>query len=128
MRNVVTLAGLALACAGCADGPPAVADVVGVYHAQVAATARLPARIVLLRLDSGNVATMEVTEQAGGAPVVETGTWSLTPTGEVRVVVARDQFGPVTNDISFRWARPTLTAIAFDTLQWGARGFALSRE
>ena len=64
----------------------------------------------------------------GVAPIVETGTWSLSPGGEVRVVLAVGGFGPVTSDVTFRWARTALTAIAFDTVRWGGRGFTLARE
>jgi hypothetical protein len=100
-----------------------------VYRADVPGTDLVPARAVSLRLDAGNAAEMSVGPVGAGAPSVQTGTWSLNARGDIRVVLAReDGFGPVSSDITFRWARRTLTAVAFDTLQWGSRGFALSRE
>jgi len=127
--RVATLIGLTtLALVACGDGTPTPDDVVGAYRADVPGTA-VPGRAVRLELDTGNVARMVIDYQDGTAPVAEAGTWSLSPRGEVRVVMAREGgFGPVTSDITFRWARTTLTAIAFDTLRWGGRGFALVRE
>jgi len=127
--RVATLIGLtALALVACGGGSPTSEDVVGVYQADLPGTAA-PGRAVRLELNTGNVARMAVDYQDGTAPVAESGTWSLSPRGEVRVVMAREGgFGPVTSDITFRWARTTLTAIAFDTLRWGGRGFALVRE
>jgi hypothetical protein len=129
MRAVLVLGCLAaVGAVGCADRTPTAADVVGAYRAEVPATDRIPARTVVLRLDAGNAAEMSVVVAGAPAPVVEQGTWSRNPRGDVRVVLARDGFGPVSSDIIFRWARRTLTAVAFDTLQWGSRGFALSME
>lgn len=129
MRAALVLGCLtAIGAVGCADRAPTATDVVGVYRAEVPGTDRIPARTVALRLDAGNAAEMSVTIAAAPTASVEAGTWSLNPQGDIRVVLARDGFGPVSSDITFRWARRTLTAVAFDTLQWGARGFALSRE
>jgi hypothetical protein len=128
MRAVVVAGSLIVLGAACADRAPTAADVQGAYRAELPATDRLPARTVTLRLDAGNAAEMTVTVAGAPRPVVEVGTWSLTPAGDVRVVLARDGFGPVSSDIQYRWARQTLTAIAFDTLQWGGRGFALAME
>jgi 2-C-methyl-D-erythritol 2,4-cyclodiphosphate synthase len=119
MRAVVVAGSLIVLGAACADRAPTAADVQGAYRAELPATDRLPARTVTLRLDAGNAAEMTVTVAGAPRPVVEVGTWSLTPAGDVRVVLARDGFGPVSSDIQYRWARQTLTAIAFDTLQWG---------
>jgi len=128
MRAALVLGLVAIGIVGCGGGGPTAADVVGAYRAEVPATDRIPARTVALKLDAGNAAEMSVAVAGAPAPVVEQGTWSLNPQGDVRVVLARDGFGPVSSDIIFRWARRTLTAVAFDTLQWGSRGFALSRE
>jgi hypothetical protein len=120
---------LALAVAGqwaCGERPPSADDVVGTYSAELPATSG-PGRNVTLDLVQGNVATMRVAFADGRPPVEEAGTWSLSPAGEVRVVLARDGFGPVTNDLTFRLARSTLTAIAFDTVRWSAKGFSLAR-
>jgi hypothetical protein len=126
--RVGTVIGLvALGLVGCAKGPPAVDDVVGTYSADLPGTAT-PGRSVTLELGAGNTAWMAIDYQDGVGPIVETGTWSLSARGEVRVVLARDGFGPVTSDVTFRWADATLTAIAFDTVRWGGRGFALVRE
>jgi hypothetical protein len=129
MRPALVLGCLAaIGALGCADRTPTVTDVAGVYRAEVPATDQIPARTVTLRLDAGNAAEMSVGPVGVPAPSLEAGTWSLNPRGDIRVVLARDGFGPVSSDITFRWARRTLTAVAFDTLQWGSRGFALSRE
>jgi hypothetical protein len=130
MRAALVLGCLVvIGAAGCADRTPSATDVVGVYRADVPGTDLVPARAVSLRLDAGNAAEMSVGPVGAGAPSVQTGTWSLNARGDIRVVLAReDGFGPVSSDITFRWARRTLTAVAFDTLQWGSRGFALSRE
>lgn len=129
MRAALILGCLAaVGAAGCADRTPTATDVVGVYRADVPATELIPARSVTLRLEAGNAAELSVGPAGAETPLLEAGTWSLNPRGDIRVVLARDGFGPVSNDITFRWARRTLTAVAFDTLQWGGRGFALSRE
>jgi len=123
-----TLIGLmTLGLVACGDGPPTVDDVAGVYRAELPGTVT-PGRAVSLELGAGNTAQMTVDDREGRGPVVETGTWSLSPRGEIRVVLARNGFGPVTSDVTFRWARATLTAVAFDTVRWGGRGFALVRE
>lgn len=128
MRVVFVLGFLIVIGAACADRAPDPADVVGAYHAALPADERSPARTVALRLDAGNAAEMAVTAAGAPGPAVEVGTWSLNAKGEVRVVLARDGFGPVSSDILFRWTRGTLTAVGFDTLQWGGRGFALTSE
>lgn len=127
MRAGTLIGFVALCLVGCAEGPPTVEDIVGVYRADLPGTAT-PGRAVSLELGSGNTAQLAIDYRDGGGPIVETGTWSLSPRGEVRVVLARDGFGPVTSDVTFRWASATLTAIAFDTVRWGGRGFALVRE
>jgi len=127
MRLFVLILVLALASqSGCGEGPPSAAEVVGTYTAELPAAAG-PSRNVTLDLAQGNVADMRVEFTDGRAAVQETGTWSVAPSGEVRVVLARGGFGPVTSDITFRWARSTLTAIAFDTVRWNAKGFSLAR-
>jgi hypothetical protein len=123
LRGIVALVGL-LACAG---APPDAEDVVGTYRGDLPGITT-PGRAVTLELGAGNTARMAVDDQTGLGPTVETGTWSLTSKGEIRVVLARDGFGPVTSDVTFRWAHEMLTAIAFDTLRWGGRGFALARD
>jgi hypothetical protein len=123
LPGIVVLLGL-LACAG---GTPDADDVAGVYRADLPGVAT-PGRAVTLELGVGNTARMAIDDQDGRGPMAETGTWSLSPTGEIRVVLARDGFGPVTSDVTFRWARGRLTAIAFDTVRWGGRGFALARD
>jgi hypothetical protein len=128
MRVVFVLGSLVAIGAACADRTPDPADVVGAYHADLPATGQTPARSVALRLQAGNAAEMAVTPAGAPGPAVEVGTWSLNARGEVRVVLARDGFGPVSSDILFRWTRGTLTAVGFDTLQWGGRGFALTSE
>jgi hypothetical protein len=127
--RAVTLPGIIalLGLVACAGGAPDAEDVVGVYRAELPGIAT-PGRAVMLELGTGNTAQLAVDYQDGGGPITETGTWSLSPKGEIRVVLARDGFGPVTSDVTFRWARAMLTAIAFDTLRWGGRGFALARE
>jgi hypothetical protein len=126
MRAGAVLVVLALACPACGGGPPTAADVAGVYHADLPPRGT-PGRIVTLELGAGNTAEMAI-DYRNGQAFAETGTWSLSPRGEIRVVLARDGFGPVTTDVTFRWAGGTLTAIAFDTLRWGGAGFALTRE
>lgn len=129
MRIALMVGGLvALALAACESGPPTPAEVAGTYRADLPATSGAAARSVLLRLDPSHAAEMSVRGESGAEPLVEVGTWSVAPDGEVRVVLARDGFGPVTSDLNFRWARATLTAIAFDTLRWGPQGFSLARE
>jgi hypothetical protein len=129
MRAALVLGCLtAIGLGGCADRPATVNDVVGVYRAEVPATTLSPARALALRLDAGNAAEMAVSVTGSSEPSIEKGTWRLDERGEIRVVLARDGFGPVSSDITFRWARRTLTAVGFDTLQWGPRGFALRRE
>lgn len=129
MRAALMLGCLAaIGAAGCADRIPTADDVVGEYRAEVPGTDLLSARAVSLQLRAGNAAEMTVGPVGAMTPSVEKGTWSITPRGDIRVVLARDGFGPVSSDITYRWASRTLTAIAFDTVQWGSRGFALSRE
>lgn len=112
---------------GCGPSTPTAANVVGTYSADLAPQTG-PARRVTLRLADGNGAEM-VTEFESGAPTVrETGTWAIDAEGDVRIVLARGGFGPVTNDVSFRYTRATLTAVAFDTAKWGSQGFALRRQ
>jgi hypothetical protein len=124
-----TLLGVAalglMACGG--GGPPDAGDVVGVYRADLPGITT-PGRDVTLDLGQGNTARMAIDYRDGVAPIIETGTWTLSPQGEIRVVLAHEGFGPVTTDVTFRWARATLTAIAFDTVRWGGGGFALARE
>jgi hypothetical protein len=123
LPGIVVLLGL-LACAG---GTPDADDVAGVYRADLPGVAT-PGRAVTLELGVGNTARMAIDDRDGRGPMAETGTWSLSPTGEIRVVLARDGFGPVTSDVTFRWTRGRLTAIAFETVRWGGRGFALARD
>jgi len=123
--TVVVMAAVPM-LAACGSDTPSPQEVVGAYAAEVAGGAG-PARTVTLELLEGNAADMKVATPES-PPVSETGTWSLTPDGEVRVVLARDMFGPVSSDMTFRWARGTLTAVAFDTVRWGGRGFALTRQ
>jgi len=125
-HSIVMVMAVILALPACASGKPTAQDIVGAYAADIEGGAA-PARTVTLHLLEGNAAEMQVAAP-DGAPMSEAGTWSLTADGEVRVVLARDAFGPVSSDITFRWAKGTLTAVAFDTVQWGARGFALSRQ
>lgn len=127
MRAGTLLGVVALGVLACGDRAPRADDVVGVYRADLPGIVT-PGRGVTLDLGVGNTAQLAIDYQNGGGPVVESGTWSLSPRGEVRVVLARDGFGPVTTDVTFRWAKATLTAIAFDTVRWGGRGFALARE
>jgi len=126
MRLSVLVGALIIGGTGCDARLPTPADVQGVYRGDVPGQASA-ARALLLRLDPGNAAELTVTPQ-GGPASIESGTWSLNAQGEIRVVLARGGFGPVTTDIEFRWARGTITAIAFDTVRWGSRGFALARE
>jgi hypothetical protein len=111
----------------CGDRPPTPADVVGTYRADLPGRAT-PGRAVTLELRDGNTADMAIDYQDGIGPIIETGTWSLSPKGEVRVVLAVGGFGPVTSDVTFRWTKAALSAIAFDTVRWGGRGFTLVRE
>jgi hypothetical protein len=123
-----TLLGIAVVGAvACGGGAPAADEIVGVYHAALPAPSAA-GRAVTLELDVGNAARMATDHLNGSAPIVESGTWSLNERGEVRVVLARDGFGPVTSDVTFRWSKATLTAVAFDTVRWGGRGFALVRD
>lgn len=127
MQNWTVMAmAVVLALPACTSEKPSAQNVIGAYGADVESGSG-PARTVTLHLLEGNAAEMQVATPEG-RPVSETGTWSLNAEGEVRVVLARDAFGPVSSDITFRWASGTLTAVAFDTVQWGARGFALSRQ
>ena len=127
MRAGTLLGMVALGVLACGDRAPSAEDVVGVYRADLPGIAT-PGRGVTLELGVGNTAELAIDYRDGGAPVLESGTWSLSPRGEIRVVLARDGLGPVTTDVTFRWAKAALTAIAFDTLRWGGRGFALARE
>lgn len=127
MRAGTLLGVVALGVLACGDRAPSADDVVGVYRADLPGIAT-PGRGVTLELGVGNTAQLAIDYQDGGGPVLESGTWSLSPAGEIRVVLARDGLGPVTTDVTFRWARAALTAIAFDTVRWGGRGFALARQ
>ena len=128
MRNwIVVVMGALLTLQACGGGRPSPQDVIGTYAADVP-VGDATVRTVTLHLVDGNAADMQVAVGQGGASFTETGTWLLSPQGEVRVVLARDGFGPVSSDITFRWTKGTLTAVAFDTVQWGARGFALTRR
>ena len=128
MQNRILVAlGVVLVLQGCGDRRPSPSDVVGTYVGDLPAGAA-PARSVTLHLAEGNSADMVLAASAGGPSFTETGTWALGSRGEVRVVLARDGFGPVSSDVSFSWARGTLTAVAFDTVQWGSRGFSLTRR
>jgi hypothetical protein len=115
------------ALAGCREHVPSAADVVGTYSADLTPGAG-PARRVTLRLEAGNSAEMATEFEGGARTVHETGTWAITADGSVRIVLARGGFGPVTNDVTFRYATRTLNAVAFDTVQWGQRGFSLGRQ
>lgn len=123
MLFCVTLLGVL----ACGDRPPTPEDVVGRYRADLPGIVT-PGRAVTLELRDGNTAEMAIDYLDGIGPVVETGTWSVSPQGEVRIVLAVNGFGQVTSDVTLRWSKAALTAIAFDTLRWGARGFALARE
>jgi hypothetical protein len=116
-----------LVAVGCGERVPAASDVIGTYSADLAPPSGPPRRVTL-RLESGNSAEM-ATEFAGDASTVrETGTWAIAADGTVRIVLARGGFGPVTNDVTFRYASGTLSAVAFDTLRWGSQGFSLRRQ
>jgi hypothetical protein len=115
------------AVTGCGDRVPSAADVVGTYSADLT-PASGPARRVTLRLEAGNSAEMATEFEGGARTVRETGTWAIAADGSVRIVLARDGFGPVTNDVTFRYATRTLNAVVFDTAQWGHRGFSLGRQ
>jgi len=128
MRNrTIVLIGALLTLSACGEGRPSPGDVIGTYAADLPNGAA-PARTVTLSLAEGNAADMAVAYDSGGTSYTETGTWSLGQRGDVRVVLARDGFGPVSSDVTFRWTKGTLTAIAFDTVQWGSLGFALKRQ
>ena len=127
MRSTVVFVLAVSALTACGDRPPSVTAVVGTYAAELPATTG-PARTVTLALIEGNRAEMRVQFTDGRPGTQESGTWSLSRSGDVRVVLARDGFGPVTSDLTFRFARNTLTAIAFDTLRWSAKGFSLARS
>lgn len=128
MRNRMNvLLGALLALSACGEGQPSPADVIGTYVAEIP-NGVAQARTVTLSLAEGNAADMAVAYDFRGTSYTETGTWSLGQRGDVRVVLARDGFGPVSSDVTFRWAKGTLTAIAFDTVQWGSLGFALKRR
>jgi hypothetical protein len=128
MRNRTSLLiGVLLTLSACGGGKPSPTDVVGTYAAEIPSGVS-PARSVTLSLAEGNTADMVVVEGSGDTAYTETGTWLVGPRGDVRVVLARDGFGPVSSDLTFRWVKGTLTAVAFDTVQWGALGFALKRQ
>jgi hypothetical protein len=121
----LVIVGTLLAASACRDRGPSPEDIVGTYAAELPAEVE-PMRTVTLHLAEGNAAELSV---AGPDRTRrETGTWLLGSRGDVRVVLARDGFGPVSNDITFQWSDGTLTAIAFDTVQWGGRGFSLVRQ
>ena len=107
MRNrTIVLMGVLLALSACGDRPPSPGDVIGTYGADLPAAGPSPARAVTLSLAEGNAADMAVAYDSGGNAYTETGTWSLGPRGEVRVVLARDGLGPVSLPLERRRCGP----------------------
>jgi hypothetical protein len=124
---VVTLSGLGLTLPACGDRRPTDAEVVGTYRAGPPADSAAGRR-VQLDLAVGNAARMSTDFQDGDAPILETGTWTVGPDGSIRVVLARNGFGPVTTDVRFRLTAPVLAAVAYDTARWGPGGLSLRRD
>lgn len=127
MRGVLLGCMAVIGLLACSDRSPTPADVVGVYGAELQGDEGT-GPVVTLDLRPGNAASMTLDFGETGVSRSETGTWALGPRAEIRVVLAREGFGPVTSDVTYRWTRTALTAVAFDTLRWGARGFTLARE
>ncbi len=127
----VLVVGVALVLAGCGTerGTPQEADVVGTYSTTIQGPAGA-VRDLTLTLAPGNVADLRSVSAPGapGAPVVETGTWTVAPGRQVRVVLARGGLGAVTTDVTFRLQGARLTAAIEDSVRWGVGQLVFERK
>ncbi|MDH3497560.1 MAG: hypothetical protein OER21_12430 [Gemmatimonadota bacterium] len=124
----VLVVGVAVVLAGCGAerGMLQEADVVGAYSATFPGPSGAP-RDFTLTLAPGNVADL-MSVSAPGVPVVETGTWTVAPGHQVRVVLARGGLGAVTTDVTFRLRQARLTAATEDSVRWGTTQLVFERQ